>query len=132
MQVRAAKKRGVKNCKIVSLDWLEDSINARRKLPEKEFMLAGIVRAEKAAAREAKMRRKKLGGGLAASGGRGKYALLLGKEDDDDDDTRRGGSMFVFSLSLSLSFVFLIFFLTSLCLLSRRDFRHGFIHTCWG
>ena len=42
--VEKAMLLGRKNCHIVTKDWLEDSINKKRKLPEWPFMLYHIER----------------------------------------------------------------------------------------
>ncbi|KAM7199062.1 hypothetical protein V8F20_005880, partial [Naviculisporaceae sp. PSN 640] len=50
--VREAQRRGVRNCKLVTQDWLEDSMHAHRRLPEEQFSpLKAILKAKKEAAR---------------------------------------------------------------------------------
>ncbi|KAK4216698.1 hypothetical protein QBC37DRAFT_84564 [Rhypophila decipiens] len=52
-KVREAQKRGIKNCKLVTLDWLEDSMHAKRVLPEGDFSpQKALLKAKKIEARK--------------------------------------------------------------------------------
>lgn len=46
--VKQAAKLGQKQCKIVTLDWLEDSLFRDKKLPVKDYQLNAILRNERA------------------------------------------------------------------------------------
>ncbi|KAK3357226.1 hypothetical protein B0T25DRAFT_579334 [Lasiosphaeria hispida] len=51
-RIKAALKRGKKECQIVTVDWLEDSINKRRRLPEREYSLDKSLKGERAKQRQ--------------------------------------------------------------------------------
>ncbi|KAK0711581.1 hypothetical protein B0H67DRAFT_541329 [Lasiosphaeris hirsuta] len=51
-RVRAALKRAKKECKIVTIDWLEDSINKKRRLPEGGYSLDKALKEERAEQRQ--------------------------------------------------------------------------------
>ncbi|KAM7200234.1 hypothetical protein V8F33_003952 [Rhypophila sp. PSN 637] len=55
-KVREAQKRGIKKCKLVTLDWLEDSMHAKRVLPEGDFSpQKALLKAKKIEARKKKV-----------------------------------------------------------------------------
>lgn len=46
--VKQAAKLGAKQCKIVTLDWLEDSLFKSKKLPVKDYLLNAVLKNERA------------------------------------------------------------------------------------
>ncbi|KAJ9152179.1 hypothetical protein NKR19_g4666 [Coniochaeta hoffmannii] len=48
LKVKQAAKLGVKQCKIVTLDWLEDSLFRDKKLPVKDYSLNAVLKNERA------------------------------------------------------------------------------------
>jgi hypothetical protein len=46
--VKQAAKLGQKQCKIVTLDWLEDSLFRDKKLPVKDYQLSAVLKNERA------------------------------------------------------------------------------------
>ena len=46
--VKQASKVGGQQCKIVTLDWLEDSLFRNKKLPVKDYLLRAVLKNERA------------------------------------------------------------------------------------
>jgi hypothetical protein len=55
LTVKHAIKLGVRRCKVVSLDWLDDTLLKNKKLPEKSYLLTTLLKGE----REKRIREQK-------------------------------------------------------------------------